>query len=324
MIRSLNAQYGSDYCFGGILLTASHNPGGPEEDFGIKFNGKNGGPAPESVTEAIFAQTKIIERYTLLEGYGYIDTDVIADYKLPKVEGSEFDHVVSVVDNAEGYISLMKTLFNFDQIKALIARPDFNMCFDGMHGVAGPYAKKIFGEMFGVSELLRCNTLPDFGGCHPDPNLTYAKDLVIKMGLGAEASSYDFGAACDGDADRNMILGKSFFVTPSDSVAIIVANYKSIPYLSKGLAGAARSMPTSGALDNVTKALGLENFETPTGWKFFGNLLDAGRIHICGEESFGTGSSHVREKDGLWAVLCWLQILADKNQDASAPLVSVE
>ena len=198
------------------------------------------------------------------------------------------------------------------------------MCFDGMHGVAGPYATKIFGEIFGVSELLRCNVLPDFGGGHPDPNLTYAKDLVIKMGLGAEESAYDFGAACDGDADRNMILGKSFFVTPSDSVAIIVANYKCIPYLSKGIAGAARSMPTSGALDNVTKALGIEKFETPTGWKFFGNLLDAGRIHICGEESFGTGSSHVREKDGLWAVLCWLQILAAKNTDATAPLVSVE
>lgn len=198
------------------------------------------------------------------------------------------------------------------------------MCFDGMHGVAGPYAQKIFGELFGVTELLRCNVLPDFGGCHPDPNLTYARDLVVKMGLADEPSAYDFGAACDGDADRNMVLGKGFFVTPSDSVAIIVANYKSIPYLSKGLAGAARSMPTSGALDNVTKALGIEVFETPTGWKFFGNLLDAGKIHICGEESFGTGSSHVREKDGLWAVLAWLQILAAKNTDAGAPLVSVE
>jgi phosphoglucomutase len=199
------------------------------------------------------------------------------------------------------------------------------MCFDGMHGVAGPYANKIFGEIFGVKDLMRCDVLPDFGGGHPDPNLTYAKDLCDKMGLnGYSASAPEFGAACDGDADRNMILGKSFFVTPSDSVAIIVANYKSIPYLSKGLTGAARSMPTSGALDMVTKKLGINLYETPTGWKFFGNLLDEGMIQICGEESFGTGSMHVREKDGLWAVLSWLQILADKNQDPHAPLVRVE
>lgn len=181
------------------------------------------------------------------------------------------------------------------------------MCIDGMHGVAGPYANKIFGEIFGVKDLMRCNVLPDFGGGHPDPNLTYAADLVAKMGLNSNAESApQFGAACDGDADRNMILGKGFFVTPSDSVAIIVANHKLIPYLSEGIAGAARSMPTSGALDQVCSKLGLNIYEVPTGWKFFGNLLDAGMIHICGEESFGTGSSHVREKDGLWAVLSWL------------------
>ena len=181
------------------------------------------------------------------------------------------------------------------------------MCFDGMHGVAGPYARKIFGEIFGVTDLMRCNVLPDFGGGHPDPNLTDAPQLVLKMGINQyDSRAPDFGAACDGDADRNMILGKGFFVTPSDSVAVIVANYKDIPYLRRGISGAARSMPTSGALDMVTEKMGINKFETPTGWKFFGNLLDSGKIHICGEESFGTGSSHVREKDGVWAVLCWL------------------
>lgn len=243
----------------------------------------------------------------MLEGYKNVDTSKIGEYKLPKVEGSDLEHVVSVVDNADQYVELMKSLFNFDQIKAFLSRPDFEMCFDGMHGVAGPYAMKIFGDIFGVKDLMRCNVLPDFGGGHPDPNLTYAADLVKKMGVsGPTDSNCNFGAACDGDADRNMILGKGFFVTPSDSVAIIVANHKDIPYLSGGIAGAARSMPTSGALDMVTKKLGLGNYETPTGWKFFGNLLDAEKIHICGEESFGTGSSHVREKDGVWAVLCWL------------------
>jgi len=308
MIRKLNEDHGDGYCFGGIVLSASHNPGGPEEDFGIKFNGKNGGPALESVTEAIFQQTKIIKEYTLLEGLGHVDTDTIAENKLPKIEGLDTEPIVSVVDNSKGYVDLMKTLFNFDAIKALIEREDFTMCFDGMHGVSGPYAQKIFGEIFGVKDLMRCNVLPDFGGAHPDPNLTYAHELVEKMGIGESHVNNppDFGAACDGDADRNMILGKNFFVTPSDSVAIIVANHKCIPYLSKGIAGAARSMPTSGAVDNVTRQLGIGNYEVPTGWKFFGNLLDAQKIHICGEESFGTGSSHVREKDGVWAVLCWL------------------
>lgn len=212
----------------------------------------------------------------------------------------------------------MKELFDFDQIKALIARSDFTMCFDGMHGVAGPYAKRIFSEELQESSdnLMRCNVLPDFGGGHPDPNLTYAADLVEKMGITEpKADAPDFAAACDGDADRNMILGKNFFVTPSDSVAIIVAHFRRIPYLRDGIVGAARSMPTSAALDNVCKALGLPYYETPTGWKFFGNLLDDNKISICGEESFGTGSSHVREKDGIWAVLCWLQILASVNKD---------
>ena len=244
-----------------------------------------------------------------------VDLSVVAS---TETQIGESSFKVSVVDSTEAYVALMKTLFNFDQIKALLARNDFSMRFDGMHGVAGPYAKRIFTGELGVAEadLMRCDVLPDFGGGHPDPNLTYAADLVKSMGIfEAKDDAADFAAACDGDADRNMILGKNFFVTPSDSVAIIVAQHARIPYLSGGISGAARSMPTSAALDNVCKKLNLGCYETPTGWKFFGNLLDAGKIAICGEESFGTGSSHVREKDGVWAVLCWLQILADINKD---------
>ena len=321
VIRKLNADNGDGYCFGGIVLSASHNPGGPDDDFGIKFNGANGGPSVESVTEEIFAQSKKITEYTLLEGYQNIDISVLGDTKL----NATVEHTVTVLSNSQIWVDLMRTLFNFDQIKALIERPDFNLTVDGMHGVAGPYVVALFGEIFGVKDLMRCDTLPDFGGGHPDPNLTYAKELVERMGIfEAKDSHPDFGAALDGDADRNMILGNRFFVTPSDSIAMIVANYKDIPYLSKGITGASRSMPTSGALDQVTNKLGLELFETPTGWKFFGNLLDAGRIQVCGEESFGTSSLHVREKDGLWAVLAWLQILAAKNTDPSKPLVTVE
>lgn len=198
------------------------------------------------------------------------------------------------------------------------------MCFDGMHGVAGPYAQKIFTQCFGVHDLMRCNVLEDFGKSHPDPNLTYAKELVAKMGISTQNRvNPDFGAACDGDADRNMILGDEFFVTPSDSVAVIVANHRDIPQFKRGISGAARSMPTSGAVDMVCKKLNISCYETPTGWKFFGNLLDANKIQICGEESFGTGSSHVREKDGIWAVLCWLQILAAKNSDPKQELITV-
>ena len=321
VIRKLNKDNGEGYCFGGIVLSASHNPGGPEDDFGIKFNGANGGPSVESVTEEIFNQSKKITEYTLLEGYQNIDINTIGETKLTTTT----EHIVSVISNSEIWVELMRTLFNFDQIKALIERPDFSMTVDSMHGVAGPYTQALFGEIFGVKDLMRSDVLPDFGGGHPDPNLTYAKELVERMGIfNAKDSHPDFGAALDGDADRNMILGNKFFVTPSDSIAMIVANYKDIPYLSTGITGAARSMPTSGALDQVTSKLGLELFETPTGWKFFGNLLDAGRIQVCGEESFGTSSLHVREKDGLWAVLAWLQILAAKNSDPKAPLVTVE
>ncbi len=223
---------------------------------------------------------------------------------------------------------MMKQLFDFELLKAFVNRPDFNMVFDGMHGASGPYARRIFGEIFGLkdSSLFRCNVLPDFGHGHPDPNLTYAEDLVKTMGVfdPAKTNAPDFGAACDGDADRNMILGKNFFVTPSDSVAIIAANYTSIPFLKSGVSGVSRSMPTSGALDRVAAKLHLPIYEVPTGWKFFGNLLDAGIISICGEESFGTGSFHIREKDGLWAVLCWLSILADKNKDNTGKLISVQ
>lgn len=212
---------------------------------------------------------------------------------------------MSVIDGTHEWVAYMKKLFDFNMLKNLIKRDDFHMVFDAMHGVSGPYATAMFAE-FEDFEQLRCNSLPDFGGCHPDPNLTYARDLAVKCGYFGGESHYDFGAACDGDADRAMFLGKGFFVSPSDSIAVIAANHKCIPYMAHGISGAARSMPTSGALDNVGKALGMEVFETPTGWKFFGNLLDAERIQLCGEESFGAGSSHVREKDGLWAVLCWL------------------
>ena len=216
---------------------------------------------------------------------------------------------VSVIDSCDLHVELMKNLFNFEMMKKLIARSDFSLCFDGMHGVSGPYARRLLINELGVpsDSLMRCDVLEDFGGSHPDPNLTYAPELVSQMGVFENKSDApSFGAACDGDADRNMILGKNFFVTPSDSVAIITANFKRIPYLSSGIKGAARSMPTSAALDRVLEKLGLPNYETPTGWKFFGNLLDEGMIQICGEESFGTGSAHIREKDGLWAVLCWL------------------
>lgn len=253
---------------------------------------------------------------------------------MPEISGIAHDVSVSVVDNTAWYIEMMQDLFNFDQIKQMItSRPadDFKLLFDGMHGVSGPYAEKIFGQIIageteGKVQLLRCEVLPDFGGAHPDPNLTYAKDLVTKMGIQTEEEPEDFafGAACDGDADRNMILGNKFFVTPSDSLAVIVANHKLIPYFEKGIKGVARSMPTSGAVDQVAKKMKIPCYETPTGWKFFGNLLDSSKIDICGEESFGTGSSHVREKDGIWAVLCWLQIIAAKNKDPTAPLVTVK
>lgn len=323
LIRKSNAE--SFKCVGGILLTASHNPGGETEDFGVKFNCANGGPAPESITNKIFEVSTQITRFWNAPTLPDVDITQLGDHSF-NVGGEAKE--VSVIDRSADYVKLMKEIFNFDQIKALLQRSDFSICFDGMHGVSGPYAEAVFVTELEVTadHLMRCNVLPDFGKGHPDPNLTYAADLANKMGVfEPKADAPSFAAACDGDADRNMILGKNFFVTPSDSLAIIVANHKRIPYFKNGISGAARSMPTSAAVDIVLDSLELPKYETPTGWKFFGNLLDSEKIHICGEESFGTGSSHVREKDGLWAVLAWLQILADFNAEtAEGSLISVE
>ncbi|XP_052204362.1 phosphoglucomutase, cytoplasmic isoform X1 [Diospyros lotus] len=314
---------------GAFILTASHNPGGPHEDFGIKYNMENGGPAPEGVTDKIFENTKTIKEYLIAEDLPDVD---ISATGITSFSGPEGQFHVDVFDSASDYVKLMKSIFDFQSIQKLLSSPKFTFCYDALHGVAGAYAKRIFVEELGAKEssLLNCVPKEDFGGGHPDPNLTYAKELVERMGLGKSNSQDEppeFGAAADGDADRNMILGRRFFVTPSDSVAIIAANaVASIPYFSGGLKGVARSMPTSAALDVVAKHLSLKFFEVPTGWKFFGNLMDAGLCSICGEESFGTGSDHIREKDGIWAVLAWLSILAYKNKDnlSGDKLVSVE
>ncbi len=290
--------------FGGIILSASHNPGGPQEDFGIKFNSSNGGPATEAVTEAIFAKSKSITSYRILDA-----EDVALDQLGETTLGGM---LVQVIDPVSDYATLMESLFDFAAISALL-RSSFKLRFDAMHAVNGPYAKEILETRLGAPAGSVMNAVPleDFGGGHPDPNLTYAHDLVEIM-YGADAP--DFGAASDGDGDRNMILGKRFFVTPSDSLALLAANARLVPAYTKGLAGVARSMPTSTAVDRVARTLNIPCFETPTGWKFFGNLMDAGKVTLCGEESFGTGSDHVREKDGLWAVLFWLNVLAVREQ----------
>ncbi|KAL8531889.1 hypothetical protein ACS0TY_008478 [Phlomoides rotata] len=314
---------------GAFILTASHNPGGPNEDFGIKYNMENGGPAPEGITDKIYANTTTINEYLIAEGLPDVDISTIG---LTSFTGPEGQFDVDVFDSASDYVKLMKSIFDFESIKKLLTSPNFTFCYDALHGVGGAYAQRIFVEELGAQEssLLNCVPKEDFGGGHPDPNLTYAKELVARMGLGKTKGNQEppeFGAASDGDADRNMVLGKRFFVTPSDSVAIIAANaVQAIPYFSGGLKGVARSMPTSAALDVVAKNLNLKFFEVPTGWKFFGNLMDAGMCSICGEESFGTGSDHIREKDGIWAVLAWLSILAYKNKDnlGGEKLVSVE
>ncbi len=287
--------------FGGIILSASHNPGGPHGDFGIKYNAANGGPAPEALTERIYARSREIDRYSIVDA-----DDVDLDSLGP---GPALGRMaVEIVDPVEDYAALMTKLFDFDRLRALIAG-GFQFRFDAMHAVAGPYAHEIFERMLGAPAGTVLNGIPreDFGGGHPDPNLAHARELVALL----EADDPpDFGAASDGDGDRNMILGPRFFVTPSDSLAVLAANATAVPGYREGLAGVARSMPTSRAVDRVAEALGIDCYETPTGWKFFGNLLDAGRITLCGEESFGTGSNHVREKDGVWAVLYWLNILA--------------
>lgn len=290
--------------FGGIILSASHNPAGPSGDFGIKYNTSNGGPAPEKVTDAIFAKTKSISQYKWIE---------VPDVNLGKVgEQTLDDMIVQVIDPVSDYAALMESIFDFDAIRRLFFS-GFKMKFDAMHAVTGPYAVEILQKRLGASAGTVMNAVPleDFGGGHPDPNLTYAHDLV-EIAYGKDGP--DFAAASDGDGDRNMILGKGFFVNPSDSLAVLAANATLVPAYKKGLAGIARSMPTSAAADRVAQSLGLACFETPTGWKFFGNLMDAGKVTLCGEESFGTGSNHVREKDGLWAVLFWLNILAVKHQ----------
>ncbi|KAJ7557113.1 hypothetical protein O6H91_05G111600 [Diphasiastrum complanatum] len=315
--------------FGAFILTASHNPGGPHEDFGIKYNSENGGPALEGLTNKMYDLTKTIKEYLIAEDLPNVD---ISSIGTTSFQGPEGAFEVEVFDATEDYVNLLKTIFDFKAIKNLLARPDFSFCYDALHGVAGVYAKKIFIDELSADEssLLNCVPKEDFGGGHPDPNLTYAKELVARMGLSKAApvsEPPEFGAAADGDADRNMILGKRFFVTPSDSVAIIAANaIGSIPYFNSGLKGVARSMPTSAALDVVAKNLNLKFFEVPTGWKFFGNLMDAGLCSVCGEESFGTGSDHIREKDGIWAVLAWLSILAHRNKNVStdSKLVTVE
>ncbi|KAF6164935.1 hypothetical protein GIB67_016747 [Kingdonia uniflora] len=314
---------------GAFILTASHNPGGPHEDFGIKYNMENGGPAPEGITDKIYDNTKTIKEYFIGEDLPDVDISIVG---LTSFGGPEGHFDVDVFDAADDYVKLMKSIFDFESIKKLLASPKFTFCYDALHGVAGAYANRIFVEELGAQEssLINCTPKEDFGGGHPDPNLTYAKELVIRMGLNKskpQDNPPEFGAAADGDADRNMVLGKRFFVTPSDSVAIIAANaVQAIPYFSDGLKGVARSMPTSAALDVVAKHLKLKFFEVPTGWKFFGNLMDAGMCSVCGEESFGTGSDHIREKDGIWAVLAWLSILAFKNKGnlGGEKLVTVE
>ncbi|WP_159950183.1 alpha-D-glucose phosphate-specific phosphoglucomutase [Rhizobium sp. 18065] len=294
--------------FGGIVLSASHNPGGPTEDFGIKYNIGNGGPAPEKITDAIYARTKVIDTYKTVNAAD-IDLDKVGTFELAGMK-------VAVIDPVADYAELMESLFDFNAIRNMFGL-GFRMVFDAMSAVTGPYAKDIIEGRLGAPEGTVRNfiPLPDFGGHHPDPNLVHAKELYDEMMSGAGAP--DFGAASDGDGDRNLIIGKGIFVTPSDSLAILAANAHLAPGYSSGIAGIARSMPTSAAADRVAEKLGIGIYETPTGWKFFGNLLDAGKVTICGEESAGTGSSHVREKDGLWAVLLWLNILAVRGESVS-------
>lgn len=295
-------------CDAGIILSASHNPGGEDGDFGVKFNIANGGPAPEAFTDAIYDYTTKITTYALHQAED-VDLSIMGENTLGQT-------IVEVVDSVDCYAGLMRTLFDYDAIRALFAG-GFTMRFDAMHAVTGPYAKSILEDELGaaVGTVINAVPLPDFGGGHPDPNPVHAHELFTEM---FSANAPDFGAASDGDGDRNMIVGQHCYVTPSDSLAVLAANAHLAPGYTDGLAGVARSMPTSRAVDRVAKVAGIPAFETPTGWKFFGNLLDAGKATLCGEESAGTSSDHVREKDGLWAVLLWLNILAAKQVSVAA------
>ncbi len=297
-------KYGTD---GGIILSASHNPGGPDADFGVKFNGANGGPAPEAVTEKIYRHTLTIDKYLTIEA-DEIDLERIGRSELGGME-------IEIIDPVADYADLMASIFDFEKISQLLTNRRFHMCFDAMHAVTGPYARTILEELLGAEPGTVINGAPSesFGGIHPDPNLVHARELVERMNGDAPLA---FGAASDGDGDRNMVLGSGFYINPCDSLAVLAANAGLVPKYQEGLAGVARSMPTSRALDRVARVLEIPCYETPVGWKYFGNLMDADKITICGEESFGTGSNHVREKDGLWAVLFWLNIIVKSRKPA--------
>ena len=298
IIRKYNA-------FGGLILSASHNPGGPDEDFGIKYNVDNGGPAPERYTHEFYERSQHIDRYF---------TARIEDVDLDHIGSQQFENLkINIIDPVTDYAELMQSIFDFDLLKQSISSGYITLLFDAMSAITGPYAKRILIDMLGATpeSIINAEPLEDFGGHHPDPNLAHAHELAERM---FSKHAPTFGAASDGDGDRNMITGSQIFVTPSDSLAIMAANAHLIPAYAKGLKGVARSMPTSQAVDRVAAKYHIPCYETPTGWKFFGNLLDAGKITLCGEESFGTGSDHVREKDGLWAVLFWLNLIAVKRQ----------
>jgi phosphoglucomutase len=294
--------------FGGLVLSASHNPGGPEEDFGIKYNVSNGGPAPEKDTNAFYARSQVIDSYKIAV-FDEVDLDTIGTQQID-------DFTVTIIDSVSDYAELMQSIFDFPLLKQSISSGYITLLFDAMSAITGPYAKRIFIELLGASpeSVINAEPLEDFGGHHPDPNLAHAHELAERM---FSADAPVFGAASDGDGDRNMITGSNIFVTPSDSLAIMAANAHLIPAYAQGLSGVARSMPTSQAVDRVAASYKIPCYETPTGWKFFGNLLDAGKITLCGEESFGTGSNHVREKDGLWAVLFWLNLVARRRQSVA-------
>ena len=322
-------------CYGAFILTASHNPGGPNDDIGpnddmgIKFNGDNGAAIPEGKNLQIFEESKKIEKYYILDTEEKYPLDKPSEISVEE-DGKIRKIPIEIESTTKRYVEEMQKLFDFDLIKTLFQRKDFEFVFDALNGISGPYALAIFNEIFKVplENLDKCHPLPDFGGIHPDPNLVHAKDLDEKMDVFKKDLNKkvpDFGAACDGDADRNIIFGPRMLVSPSDSLAVITNNAEIIKSLSRNgpLKGVARSMPTSGAVDRVAKKKNLKCYEVPTGWKFFGNLLDDGRISLCGEESFGTGSDHIREKDGVWAILCWLSILAQKNKDNKGKLIGI-